>query len=338
MRVAVYYSNNDVRLEERPKPQIGPGEILVKMRACGICGSDVMEWYRLKKAPLVLGHEAAGEVINTGEGVKNFKEGDRVFVSHHVPCNQCRYCRAGHHTVCPTLQTTNFDPGGFAEYIRVPAINVERGTFLLPPEISFEEATFIEPLACVVRGQRMANLEFGQHLLILGGGVSGLLHLLLARSRGAERIVVTDINEYRLKAAKELGADLVIPAKEDVPGYLKDRPADLVIICTSATAAFEQALTSVDRAGTILCFAPTEPGVTLPLPVNDFWRNSIKIMHSYGGSPQDITAAIELQARKEVVVSSMITHRLNLSRAGEGFGLVAEGKNSLKVIIKPDAS
>src|SRR4030043_2488235 len=161
MKVAMYYNNSDVRVEERPKPKIGPDELLVKVMASGICGSDVMEWYRVKKAPLVLGHEIRGEVVKVGEGVERYKVGDRVFVSHHIPCNTCRYCLNGHHTVCETLHTTNYDPGGFAEYIRVPRLNVDRGVFILPEEVSFEEGTFVEPLGCVIRGQRMAGLKPG---------------------------------------------------------------------------------------------------------------------------------------------------------------------------------
>jgi L-iditol 2-dehydrogenase len=143
----MYYKNSDVRLEEMPKPQISSRELLVKVQASGICGSDVMEWYRIKRAPLVLGHEITGEIVEVGKNVSGYKVGDRVFVSHHVPCNSCRYCLSGNHTVCSTLHTTNYYPGGFAEYIRVPAINVERGVFLLPQEVSFADGTFIEPLA-----------------------------------------------------------------------------------------------------------------------------------------------------------------------------------------------
>ena len=339
MQVAMYYNNNDVRLEEVPLPTIGKGELLVKVQASGICGSDVMEWYRIKKAPLVLGHEVAGEVVEVGEGVTSFKQGDRVCVSHHVPCNTCRYCLNGYHTACQTLHTTNFFPGGFAQYIRVPAINVDRGTFLLPDQVSFEQATFIEPLACVVRGQNQVNLKSSQRVLILGGGISGLIHLLLARAKGTERIIVTDISEYRLKMAEELGADSVISAKEDVPARLRqvneDRLADLVIVCTSALSAFEQAFKSVDRGGTILCFAPTEPGATLNVPINDFWRNSIKVMPSYGNSPEDALAAIEWIRSRAVPVSKMITHKLSLAQAELGFSLVAKGGDSLKVIIQP---
>jgi len=180
MRVAMYYNNRDVRIQEMAVPTIKAGEILVKVMASGICGSDVLEWYRIKKAPLVLGHEISGDIVEVGPGVDKYKVGDRVFVSHHIPCNTCHYCLNGHHTACETLHTTNYDPGGFAEYLRVPSLNVDRGVFLLPKEVSYEEGAFVEPLACVVRGQRTARLKPGQSVLILGSSISGLLHLLMA--------------------------------------------------------------------------------------------------------------------------------------------------------------
>ena len=339
MRVAVYYNNSDIRLEERPVPPIGSGEILVRVIASGICGSDVMEWYRVKKAPLVLGHEIAGEIAAVGEEVTRYKVGDRVFVSHHIPCNTCHYCLRGYHTACETLHTTNYDPGGFAEYIRIPRLNVDRGVFVLPDEVSFDAGVFVEPLACVIRGQRIANLQPGQAVLILGSGISGLLHLLLARTLGAGRIVTTDISAYRLEMARQLGADAVFDAREDIPVRLReindDRLADLVIVCTGALSAFKQALQSVDRGGTILCFATTEPGVDLPVPINEFWRNEIKLMPSYGNSPLDATLAIELIRSGRVPVEKMITHRLPLTETGRGFRLVAGGGESMKVIIEP---
>jgi len=339
MRVAMYYNNKDVRIEELPIPKIGPGEILVKVKASGICGSDVMEWYRIKKAPRVLGHEIAGEIVEVGEGVERYKIGDRVFVSHHIPCNTCRFCLKGYHTVCDTLHTTNYDPGGFAEYLRAPRLNVDRGTFLLPDEVSFEEGTFVEPLGCVLRGQRLAGLKPGQSVLILGSGISGLLHLLSAKALGAGRVIATDINHYRLQAAKDFGADAVIHAREDVPACVREanqnRLADLVIICTGAFSAFTQALQCVDRGGTVLFFAPTEPGVKLPVPVNEFWRNGITLLPSYGASPLDCVQAIELIRAGRVPVSKMITHRLPLEDTPLGFKLVSEAKECIKVIIEP---
>ncbi|MFC1692671.1 zinc-dependent dehydrogenase [Candidatus Latescibacterota bacterium] len=339
MRVAMYYNNSDVRLEELPKPQIQAGELLVKVIASGICGSDVLEWYRIKKAPLVLGHEISGTIVEVGDAVNGYKKGDRVFVSHHIPCNTCRYCLNGYHTVCDTLHATNYDPGGFAEYLRVPLINVDRGVFLLPDELSYEDGVFIEPLACVVRGQRVARLRPGQTVLILGSGISGLLHVALARALGAGRIVATDINDYRLKAARQFGADVAIHAEDDVPERLRqandNRLADLVIVCAGALSACIQALQSVDRGGTVLFFAVPDPGVDIPVPANDFWRNSITLMTSYGNSPLDSIMAIELIRSRRITVNEMITHRLSLSETGLGFKLVSSAEESIKVIIEP---
>lgn len=339
MRAAVYYNNNDVRLEERAIPKISEGEVLVKVIASGICGSDVMEWYRIKKAPLVLGHELSGEIVEVGQGVSKYKKGDRVFVTHHVPCNTCHYCLIGHHSTCDTLRTTNFEPGGFAEYIRVPKINVDRGTVVLPEEISYEEGTFIEPLACCFRGLRLSNFKAGQKILVIGSGISGLLHIQLAKALGAGKIIATDISEYRLSAAKKNGADEIINAREDVPKKLKEinkgMSADLVIICTAAETAIQQGLQSVDRGGTILFFAPTNPDVKVPIPLWDIWRNEITLTTSYAASGKDITATMALIANKRVNLKDMITHRLGLADAGKGFKLVAEAKESIKVVIEP---
>ena len=340
MRVAMYYNNHDVRLEEIPTPQIGPGELLVRVEACGICGSDVMEWYRRDRVPLVLGHEIGGQIAAVGDGAEDYKEGDRVSAAHHVPCNTCHYCLSGHHTVCNTLRQTNFDPGGFAEYIRLPAINVDRGVFLLPNEVSYEEATFIEPLACVLRGQRLAHMQPGHSVLVIGSGIAGLLHVQLARALGARCVVATDIIDYRLEAAQQFGADAAIQAKEDLPSRLRqvnqNRLADLVIVCTGATSAIAQALQSVERGGTVLFFAPTNPGITIPISINNlFWRNDITLTTSYAASPADYTAALELIRAHSVRTREMITHRLGLAEAGLGFQLVADAQNSIKVIIEP---
>ena len=340
MRVAMWYNNRDVRIEEMPVPQIGPGELLVRVDASGICGSDVMEWYRLDRAPLVLGHEIGGQIVSVGEGVERYKEGDRVSAAHHVPCNTCHYCLNGHHTACETLRRTNFDPGGFAEYIRLPAINVDRGVFLLPDEVSYEEATFIEPLACVLRGQRLAHVPPGNSVLVIGSGIAGLLHVQLARTLEASRVIATDINDYRLKAAQQFGAMATIHAEEDVPARLRQlnqgRLADLVIVCTGAASAIEQALKSVERGGTVLLFAPTDPGVTIPISINElFFRNDITLTTSYAGSPTDHMAALELIRAGTIPVRQMITHRLGLAETGLGFQLVAEARDSIKVIIEP---
>ncbi len=339
MRAAVYYNNSDIRIEEMPVPDIGPGELLVRIESSGICGSDVMEWYRIRKAPLVLGHEIAGTVERVGADVADFSPGDRVSVAHHVPCEECRYCLEGKYSLCDTLRTTNFDPGGFAEFVRVPEINVEKGTFLIPDGLSFDAAAFIEPLACVVRGMNTAGFREGDDVLILGSGISGLLFIKLLRAKGAGRIVATDIDPARLDAAKRMGADEALDAAEATPDGLKElndgRLFDLAVTCAGVEPVVLQALRSVDRGGTILLFAPLAPGVEITMPFFDLWRDQITIVSTYAGPPADSREAMALLASGEINVEDMITHRLPLERTAEGFGLVAEGSESIKVIIRP---
>jgi len=339
MRAAFYYNNRDVRVQELPVPKIREGELLVKVEASGICGSDVMEWYRIKKAPLVLGHEIAGTVTEAGAGVAKFKVGDRVTVAHHVPCNSCRYCLAGNHSVCDTLRTTNFDPGGFSEYLRVPAINVERGTFKLPDSMTFGEGTFSEPLGCVVRGMRAARFEPGKTVLVIGSGMSGLLYIRLAKALGAGKIIATDISDYRLNAAKASGADLVLKADSDVPAEVRKflgRLADIVVVCVARDSAFTQALKSVDKGGVVSFFAPKEPGETFPIPMFALGRDNITIAPSYASPPLDTQTALDLIESKRVPVEDLITHRLKLDEAQEGFSLAAGAGDSIKVVIEPN--
>ena len=346
MKVGMYYNNSDVRVEKMDKPSISPDEILVKAHECGICGSDVLEWYRIKKAPIVLGHEMVGVIDEVGENVKKYKKGQRVFVSHHIPCNTCYYCLRGYETACETLHTTNFYPGGFAEYIRIPAINVDRGVFPLPDDLSDDQGVFIEPLACVVRGQRLIDIKNGETVLIIGSGITGILHLLLAKASGAGRIICTDINEKRLEFAKKLGAENCFLSTDDVPTRIKEvnggRLADKVIVCAGAMVAFEQSMNCVDRGGTILCFATGKPGQDLKVPINDFWRNEIKLMPSYGNSPLDAMEALELLRANRVDIKPLISHHIPLSQIQEGFYMTAHGKDtkgnpSLKVIVDLEA-
>ncbi len=340
MLVAVYYNNRDIRIQEMPKPEITSDEILVKVMACGICGSDVTEWYRVPKAPRVLGHEATGIIEKTGEKVTRYNVEDRVFVSHHVPCNKCRYCLKGHHTACETLHATNYYPGGFSQYIRVPKMNVEYGVYKLPSDMSYHEGTFIEPLACAIRGQRLAAIQKEDTLLIIGSGMSGILHTQLAKLKGVQRIVAADINPYRLKLAKKFGAHHTINAKENLPQKLKEinegKLADKVVICTGAKQGALTSLECVDKGGTILFFAVPDPTVKIPVPITQFWRNEITIKTSYGAAPCDLEESLEILAQKKVNVTDMITHKLSLQQTAEGFRLVADAGESLKVIIEPN--
>lgn len=325
MLVAKYYNNKDVRLEELPKPEISAGEVLVKVRASGICGTDVMEWYRIKKAPRILGHEIAGDIVESKSD--KYKVGQRVFVSHHVACGTCKYCQAGNHTACETLHTGNYYPGGYSEYVRVPQINVERGIYVLPDHVAYEEGTMIEPLACVLRGQRVVGVGKGQTVLILGAGVSGLSNIQVAKFLGAT-VIATDVDDFRLKRAKEFGADKVLNAND-----VGDIKADKIILCTGSYKAVEQAFACIDRKGTILLFAI--PDRNIEIPTADFWRNEVTITSSYGAAGDDLQEALDAISSRKIDVRPLITHKFPLKKIQEGFNLVANPKDSLKVVIEP---
>ncbi|MBI5206826.1 MAG: alcohol dehydrogenase catalytic domain-containing protein [Candidatus Firestonebacteria bacterium] len=325
MRVAVYYNNQDIRIEDQPIPKICKGEILVKVLASGICGTDLMEWYRIKKAPRILGHEITGEIIES-KTIK-FKIGQRVFVSHHVPCNKCRYCRSGNHTACGVLHQGNYDPGGYSEFVRVPKINVNIGTYILPKNVSFEQGTMIEPLACVIRGQRIINIKKNQIVLVFGCGVSGLLNIKLAKLNNA-KVIAVDINKYRLKKAKEYGADEIVNANKII-----DIKADRIIICTGAIQAIEQAFNCIDKKGIILLFAI--PDINIKIPTVDFWRNELTITSSYGAAPIDIEESLKLIKNNKIDVLRMITHIIPLEKIQEGFKIASDARESLKVVLIP---
>jgi L-iditol 2-dehydrogenase len=340
-RVAVYYNNADVRIDERPIPEIGPSETLVRIRASGICGSDVLEWYRVPKAPIVLGHEVAGDVVAVGEGVCNVAVGDRVVVSHHVPDNTCRYCLAGDHTACHTLHTTNFDPGGFAQYVRVPALQTDRGILKLPNSASYEEGSFVEPLGCVVRAQVRAGVRPGSTVLVMGSGISGLLHIRLALALGAGRVIATDVSEFRIHWARRSGAVAfdALSAGDKLPELVCEANdgnlADLVILCTGAPSAIDQGIACLDSGATFIVFAVPPPGQDHPMPLNDLWRREVTVRTAYGAAPNDLAVALELIASGRVEVADLVTHRLPLERAAEGFQMVASAGDSVKVIIAP---
>jgi len=342
MRVAVYYNNSDIRVEERPVPAIGPGEALVRIKASGVCGSDVLEWYRVPKAPIVLGHEVAGDIVEVGEGVTNVAVGDRVVVSHHVPCNTCRYCLTGNHTACHTLHTTNFDPGGFSEFVRVPALQTDRGILRMPDSMSYEEGSFVEPLGCVVRAQVRAGVRPGSTVLVMGSGISGLLHIRLALALGAGRVFATDVSPYRLDWARRSGATEAfdaIAAGEGLPELLRaandGNLADLVILGTGAPSAIDQGLACLDNGATFVVFAVPAPGQDHPMPLNELWRREVIVRTAYGASPADLAMAMDLIGTRRVRVDDLVTHRLPLERAAEAFGLVAGAGESVKVIIEP---
>jgi L-iditol 2-dehydrogenase len=336
MKISLWYNNKDIKIQEAEIPSPGPAEVLLKVMACGICGSDLVEWYRLPRAPLVQGHEVGAVVEKVGAGVRDFKPGDRVMAAPKVPCMTCRLCKDSHFPQCGEVKERL--PGAFAQYVLVPGIIVQNGLYHLPRSLSFEQATFIEPLACAVRAARIGGVEEGRTVLVLGTGVSGLLHVKLAKSRNCF-VAAVDINPKRLELAGKAGADILIPAGEDAASVLRKktgRHADVVMLCTSAMSAVEQAWKSVEKGGSIVFFAVPGPEKAVSIPVNDFWTKEIRVLTSYYCGPLDIKEAMAQLAEKKIEVNSLVTHRLPIEEIAKGFSLMAEGTEAVKVIIEPN--
>ncbi len=338
LKAVFYYDSDDVRCMDIPVPRVGPGEMLVEMKACGICGSDLMEWYLRSRAPLVLGHEPSGIVSIVGEDVKEFRVGDRVFVHHHVACLTCYYCTRGDYTLCEQFKKTNLEPGGFAEYFRVPAPNVKVDTFKIPQEVSFEEATLIEPLACCIRGISKCNVQMGDTIAIIGSGPAGIIITVLARMKGAGKIVVSDSIDYRLEAAARFGADITVnPSKDDVVDAIKEvtdgRGADVVFSTAPNLKALSTGIEACRKGGAICVFAPTPPDDVLRVSPNRIFFSEISIIPSYSTSHIETRTALRLMRSKRIRTGKFITHRFGLEEAGEAIALAKDGKECLKVIV-----
>ncbi|MGD8664804.1 MAG: zinc-binding dehydrogenase, partial [Desulfobacterales bacterium] len=273
--------------------------------------------------------------VDVGRSVSGYKPGDRVFVAPKVPCMQCAYCKNGHYPVCSNVKERL--PGGFAEYIRVPQALVENGTYRLPDGISYDQSTFIEPLACVVRAQRLADVRKNQTVMVMGSGMSGLLHIKLAKTKHC-RVIATDINPKKLEKAGNMGADIILDAAEDVAARVvaaNRRKADVVLLCTSAITAVDQAWDCVDKGGVIVFFAVPHPDKEVTIPINHFWTRETRVITSYYCGPPDIEAAIDLIETRAIEVDDLITRQLPLQNVADGFRMVMEDRETLKVIIKP---
>jgi L-iditol 2-dehydrogenase len=338
MRVVEYHANDDIRLVEQPIPEIGPGELLIQMNACGICASDVMEWYMKPRAPLYPGHEPVGTVVSVGEGVEQFTTGQRVFFHHHVPCMTCHFCQRGSFSQCATFRRTRLYPGGLAEYVRVPAQNVQLDVLPLPDDLSFETATLIEPLACCIRGIQRARVVPGERVLVLGAGSNGLMLAQLARQRGAIRVMISDPIAYRREQALEAGIDHAFdpqaqPLLDQVLAANDGLKPDVVIVTPSHVGAMRQGVELVGPGGTVLLFAPPPPTEELTLTPNYLFFQEITLRTSYSAGPYETRQALTLLQSGRIRPETIITHRFALQDAAEAFRLVARPGNALKVVI-----
>jgi L-iditol 2-dehydrogenase len=340
MKAAMYYRNDDVRLEELPIPELGPGDLLVKTEVCGLCGGETLEWYQMPRAPRVLGHEPTGVVVAMGAGVAKFKEGDRVFALQHVGCMSCHYCHRGLYTMCESFSKTQLHPGGFAEYIRVPSENVQLATLLLPDTVSFEEGTLIEPMACCLKGVRRSKVQPGDTVAIVGLGFMGMCYLELLAIYPAGRIFGLDFSDWRLEKARSLGATHSInPKVGDAVAKLKDqnegRGADAVFVTAPTVDAWELGLQLCEKGAHLHFGAPPHPDKVWRVnPANLYFRE-IHTNSSFSSNSVDTAAVLDLLAAKRLDADALITHRFGLDRVGEAIQLLLKANRSLKLLVYP---
>jgi len=323
--------DGSVSVVEVSAPRIGPGEALLRTRVVGICGSDLLDWYVRKKADTILGHEVAGEIVEVGAGVEGFVPGDRVVPHHHAPCGACEECRNGRPVHCREWRTSGLDPGGMAELIRIPAGNLSRDTRKTPDALTDEEATFVEPLATVVKAFRRGGYVPARSFLAVGLGTTGQLAIRLARSLGAARVVGADRVPSRLDLAKRSGATGTIDVSR-APASDSGR-FDFVFVGPGKADVIEAALRAVAPGGTLLAFTMAAPEERLTLSPHDLYFDEIEIVPSYSAGPEDMGEALELLASRRVAVSDLVTHRFPVERAREAFARAAQPEGSLKVLL-----
>ncbi len=338
MKVAMYYSQQDIRIEETPTPEIDEDEVLVEMRACGICGSDLMDWYLKSRAPLVLGHEPTGIIAEAGSKVKQFNVGNRVFVHHHVACLTCHYCKHGDYTLCKRFHETHIDPGGLAEYFRIPAPNLQIDTLKIPETLSFEEATLIEPVGCCIRALNKSSIQAHDTVAIIGAGSTGIIHTALSEIFGAAKTIVSDLIDYRLQVAKKVGADVIVnPKNEDLKAVVNAETdgigADLVVVTAPSLEAYKSGLSICRKGGKLCVFAPTSPREYLQISPKELFFSEIQIIPSYSTSHLETRKALELIKTGRLRVKQLITHRFRFADAAKAFKTALENRESLKVIV-----
>ncbi len=337
MKAVRIEADGSVGVVELPEPRIGRGEALVRTRVSGICGSDLLDWYVRRKAGSILGHEVAGEVVALGEGVTDFRVGDRVAPHHHAPCLSCPACAAGRYVHCPDWRASRLDPGGMAELVRIPAGNLAHDTPRIPDGVSDEEASFVEPLATVVKALRRARFRRGQSLLCVGLGPAGQLAVRLGRALGASSIAGADRVASRLAAAGGSGADAVIDvSRESIrEGARRLAPAgfDVVFVGPGKRSVVEEAFDAVAPGGTLLLFTMAPPGETWTAGLFDLYFREVSVIPSYSCGPDDTAEALDRIARREVRVDDLVSHRFRVENAVEAFDRARALEGAMKVAI-----
>jgi L-iditol 2-dehydrogenase len=328
-----------VDVTETAKPSVGPGDILVKMQSCGICGSDVEKVFGKYGQPSMrLGHEPAGTITQVGSGISDLKVGDRVFTHHHVPCYSCHFCNHGNETMCPKYYESNLSPCGLSEEYVVPDWNVSHGGVLkIPDSMSFDEAAMIEPLACCIRSWNKFSYQKGDTAAIFGAGPTGMMHVMLAEANEFSKIFALDLNDFRLDFAKSLGA---IPLKSGTPQAIQkileetqNQGVDVSIVATSALSAVTDAIALTRKGGTIIMFGVPSKGATLSVDMSVVYSKELTIVTSYAASDKDTKQALDLISSGKVLAKKLITHRYTLAESQKAFEHAHTGQNAMKIVI-----
>src|SRR6267378_7037724 len=327
---------------EVPVPRLHAGEVLIKLAAAGICGTDIEKVHGAYGPGGILGHEVSGTIASVSGEVTDLRKSERVIAHHHVPCYNCAYCRRGDHTMCDLFKKTNFDPCGLAEYFRIPEANVTRGAVIrLPQETSFEEGSMIEPTACCVRALDKAGVNPGDNVLVVGLGPTGLTQLQLLRKMGASKIIGADILPHRLEMAQKLGANETIdPSSKDVLEQVTKSTrvgVDLAIVSTGNQKAIQPALASIRKGGKLLLFGAPAQGATIDLDVGALFSRQISIVTSYSCVESDIHRALGFLAKGDIDLQSMVTDRFGLRDAPKALENARTSRTAVKTLVLSQA-
>ncbi len=339
MKAAVYYAIDDIRLEERPIPEIGPDDILLKTLACGLCGGEAMPWYK-KPQPTVLGHEPAGEVVEVGRNVKNFTVGERLFVNHHVGRVRSHWSLRGHYTRDPYYSTTKLDPGAICEYYRVTGDHLRMDVHRLPDSMSNEVATTIEPWSCVIGGLKTCGIQPGDTVAVVGAGFMGQGFIHMAPLFGAGKVVALDFSNWRLERARELGATHAINPKETDPveamrALNNGMLADAVVVIAPSQKAWDQALALTEVGGTLHLGAPLAPGIPWTRDGNRAYFDEITVTSKYSSDHHDTYSYFRLLDAGRVKADQAITHFFDIKDSAVAFKTLVDAGESLKIIVYP---
>lgn len=340
MKAGIYYNKHDIRYEEIDVPEIGDGDVLIKMKSCGLCGTDIHKAKNQTVAgPVVLGHEVAGEVVKVGKNVIKFKEGERVVTAIHVPCFTCHYCERGHFTLCDQFKKTNIEPGGFSEYIRLPELHVKHLTHRLTPNVSWEHAALVEPVACCLHGLKAARVQAQDTVLVLGAGTIGLVSAQLAAMQGALKIIVTDISDYKLGQALKVGVTHTINTQhsnveEKVAELTNNLGADIVVIAAGVPSLLPQAINMVRRGGRVIVFTPFDKDNMVTIDASRFFKDEISVIGTYSLTPYEMVEATQIVCQGRINLDDMITHTFPLSELKEAIDFATDPTNQvLKVVM-----